>query len=194
MKELEERILQDGRVLPGGILKVDTFLNAQMDPELMMHIGEEFARLFGAEGVTKVLTIEASGIAPAIFTAYALKVPCVFAKKGKSANIQDENVYLAKVRSFTYQRDYDILVPRRLISKEDHVLIIDDFLANGFAARGLLHIVAEAEAAAAGVGVCIAKNFQPGMKLLQDMGCHVEALAAIEKMDEKAITFASKAV
>ncbi len=189
MKELEDRIRRDGRVLAGGILKVDDFLNVRIDPVLMDHIGKEFARLFEKDKVTMVLTIEASGIAPAYSTALALDVPLVFAKKARSANLGQGDVYSARVRSFTYGRDYDILVPSRFITSADRVLIIDDFLANGFAARGLNEIIHEAGAETAGVGVCIAKCFQPGMKLLEEECLHVEALAAIEAMDENGIVF-----
>jgi xanthine phosphoribosyltransferase len=189
MKELEERIRREGEVLPGGILKVDAFLNAQVDPLLMKRIGEEFHRLFASEGVTKVLTIEASGIVPAVFTALSFQVPMVFAKKAKSANINGDVLYTARVRSFTYGRNYDILVPKKFIQKEDHVLIVDDFLANGLAAEGLLHIIDQAGAVPAGIGACIAKTFQPGMKRLEEEGYHVEALAAVKEMDENRITF-----
>lgn len=192
MKELEERIRKDGRVLPGGILKVDAFMNVQIDPVLLDHMGEEFARLFKEAGVTKILTIEASGIAPASSTAMKMGVPFVFAKKAKSSNVSGEDMYTSKVRSFTYGRDYDILVPAAFIQPDDCVLIIDDFLANGFAARGLIQIAEQAGAQVAGIGVCVAKLFQPGYRLLKDQGIRVEALAPIQAMDDNSVIFADE--
>jgi xanthine phosphoribosyltransferase len=188
MKELEDRILKDGRVLPGNILKADSFLNHQIDPDLMQRIGETFADHFRPRNITKVLTIEASGIAPAMMTAYALHVPLVFAKKHGAHNIGSE-FYTASVHSYTYDSDYTIVVSSACLSDADRVLIIDDFLANGQAAHGLLEICRKAGAACGGIGICIEKGFQTGGSELRAMGYDVMSLALIESMAGGKITF-----
>lgn len=188
MKKLEERIVQDGRVISSDILKVDSFLNHQIDPELMKEIGEEFYRLFKDEGITKILTIEASGIAIASFTAMAFHVPFVFAKKAKSLNI-DGDVLTSTVKSFTYGKEYTITVAKKFITPDDRILIVDDFLANGMALNGLTDIIHQAGAVTAGIGICIEKGFQPGGEEIRRMGYHLESLAIIDKMDESGITF-----
>lgn len=188
MKELEDRILKDGRVLPGNILKADSFLNHQIDPDLMQRIGKTFADHFRTQNITKVLTIEASGIAPAMMTAYALHVPLVFAKKHGAHNIGSE-FYTASVHSYTYDSDYTIVVSSAYLSDADRVLIIDDFLANGQAAHGLLEICRKAGAACGGIGICIEKGFQTGGSELRAMGYDVMSLALIESMAGGKITF-----
>ena len=188
MKKLEERIVQDGRVLSKDILKVDSFLNHQIDPVLMKEIGEEFYRLFKDEGITKILTIEASGIAIASFTAMAFHVPFVFAKKAKSLNI-DGDVLTSTVKSFTYGKEYTITVAKKFIRPDDRILIVDDFLANGMALNGLTDIVHQAGAVTAGIGICIEKGFQKGGEEIRRKGYHLESLAIIDKMDETSITF-----
>lgn len=188
MKELEERILKDGRVLPGNILKADSFLNHQIDPDLMQRIGETFADHFRSQGITKVLTIEASGIAPALLTAYALYVPLVFAKKHGAHNIGSD-FYTASVHSYTYDSDYTIIVSSSYLSADDRVLIVDDFLANGQAVHGLLEICRKAAASCGGIGICIEKGFQPGGAELRAMGYDVMSLALVESMEGGKIIF-----
>lgn len=188
MKELEERILKDGDVKPGNILKVDSFLNHMIDVGLLERIGEEFYHLFINDGVNKILTIEASGIAIACMAARYFKVPVVFAKKAKSKNIGDD-VISAKVRSFTYGKEYDVTVSRKYLSAEDRVLIIDDFLAEGQAMNGLIEICEKAGATVAGLGVCIEKGFQPGGEALRQKGYKLESLAIVESMTDDAVTF-----
>jgi xanthine phosphoribosyltransferase len=188
MKELEERILEDGTVLPGSILKVDSFLNHQVDTELMGHIADEFKGMYEQEKITKVLTIEASGIAIAVMTANALKVPALFAKKAKSSNIGSD-VYTASVHSYTYGREYDITVSRKYLNENDRVLIVDDFMANGLAAQGLIDICHQAHAEIAGFGICIEKGFQDGGRKLREQGYRVESLALIDQMTDNSITF-----
>ena len=188
MRELEERIAREGRVLSDDILKVDSFLNHQVDPDLLRDMGEEFRRLFEKEGITKVLTIEASGIAPAVMTALAFHVPCIYAKKHGSHNIGDD-LYTATVHSYTYGKDYEIAVSRPYLNKDDKVLIIDDFLANGKACEGLLDIIAQAGAVCAGIGICVEKGFQEGGAALRAKGLHVESLAIIDSMQDGVLTF-----
>lgn len=188
MKELEERIMKEGRILPGDILKVDSFLNHQVDADFMRQIGEEFHRLFADENVTKILTIEASGIAPALMSALAFHVPCIYAKKNGAHNIGGD-LYTAIVHSYTYGKDYTIAVSRPYLTKEDRVLIIDDFMANGKAAEGLIQIVHQAGASLAGIGICIEKGFQDGGKQLRGQGIHVESLAIIDEMHDGTLTF-----
>ncbi len=188
MELLEQRILQNGQVRPGNILKVDSFLNHQLDIELLDAIGAEFYRLFGDAGVTRILTIEASGIAIACMAARYFKVPVVFAKKAKSKNI-DGAVYISSVHSYTYGRDYDITLAARFLSKDDRVLILDDFLANGKAVNGLLDICAQAGAAVAGIGICIEKGFQPGGDALRAAGYRLESLAIVDSMSDDSLTF-----
>ncbi len=188
MQLLKERILQDGIVLPGNILKVDSFLNHQIDPVLMAAIGEEFAARFSGEPVTRILTLEASGIAPALFTGLALKVPVVFAKKTESAN-QDARTYMAPVHSYTRNRDNVIRVARQYISSSDHVLLIDDFLAHGEALLGMAELVRQAGATLAGAGIVIEKGFQGGGRKIRDTGIRVESLANIKDMSQGFVQF-----
>lgn len=188
MQVLEQRILRDGQVRPGNILKVDSFLNHQLDIGLLDAIGAEFYRLFKDAGVTRILTIEASGIAIACMAARHFDVPVVFAKKAKSKNI-DGAVYISSVHSYTYGRDYDITLAARFLGKGDRVLILDDFLANGKAMEGLLDICAQAGATVAGIGICIEKGFQPGGEALRKAGYHVESLAIVDSMSDDGLTF-----
>lgn len=189
MQLLKERILKEGKVLPGRILKVDSFLNHQMDPMLMAAIGDEFARRFTDERVTRILTLEASGIAPALFAGLVLKVPVVFAKKTESTN-QDALTYMAPVHSYTRGRDFMIRVARQYLSATDRVLLIDDFLAHGEALLGMAELVRQAGATLAGAGIVIEKGFQDGGRRIRAMGIRVESLAIIEDMSEGHIQFA----
>ena len=184
MKILEERIQKDGAVRPGNILKVDMFLNHQIDPALMEEIGREFYRLFQNEGITKVLTVEASGIAMAIETARAFGVPMVFAKKSQSRNI-DGDVYCADVYSFTHGNVNSVRVSKKYLNPGDKVLIIDDFLANGAALNGLIDICSQAGAEVAGCGVAVEKGFQNGGKELREKGYRIESLAIVDGMDDR---------
>ncbi len=189
MKLLEERIRRDGKIREGGrVLKVDSFLNHQMDIGLYNEMGKEFFRLFGADGVTKLLTIEASGIGIACVAGQYFNVPVIFAKKSKTTNI-DGSVYTAQVESFTHGTSYDIMVERAFLQPGDRVLLIDDFLANGAALRGLVAIVKEAGATLVGAGICIEKAFQPGGDTLRKEGVRVESLARIKAMGEAGIEF-----
>ncbi len=190
MNFLEERILKDGVVKPGNVLKVDSFLNHQMDIALMDQIGQEFHRRFSQLPITKVLTIEASGIAVAYPVARAFGVPLVFAKKAKSINL-DGDMYVAEVESFTHKNTNRVIVSKKFLSADDHVLIIDDFLANGCALQGLISIVESAEAKVEGLGIAIEKGFQDGGYRIRNLGYRLESLAIIEKMDDKtgSITF-----
>lgn len=184
MNFLEERIAKDGIVKPGNVLKVDSFLNHQMDISLMDEIGREFHRRFEGSCITKVLTIEASGIAIAYPVAREFGVPMVFAKKSKSINIEGE-MYVAEVESFTHKNKNQVIVSKKFLTAEDHVLIIDDFLANGAALEGLIHLVEQAGARLAGAGVVIEKAFQPGGGRIRAKGIRVEALARIKSMSEE---------
>ena len=188
MKLLEERIRRDGTVKGNEVLKVDRFLNHQMDVELFMEMGKEFKRLFEGEEITKILTIEASGIGIACVAAQCFHVPVVFAKKNKTKNIAGD-VYTAQVESFTHGKTYDIMVSKEFLNREDKVLLIDDFLANGAALEGLLSIVEQAGAAVVGAGICVEKAFQPGGARLRAKGIRVEALARIKSMSEAGIEF-----
>ena len=190
MKLLEDRIRKDGVVKPGNILKVDSFLNHQMDVELFNKMGEEFRRLYADAPITKILTIEASGIGIACITAQHFHVPVVFAKKSQSVNLDGE-MYTAKIESFTHKRTYDVIVAKKFISPDDHILIIDDFLANGCACLGLIDIIRSAGATVEGVGIAVEKGFQKGGELIRKQGIRVESLAIIESMDDKTgeITF-----
>ena len=190
MNFLEHRILQDGVVKPGNVLKVDSFLNHQMDIALLDQIGEEFHRRFQDKPITKVLTIEASGIAIAYPVAQKFGVPLVFAKKSKSINI-DGDMYVAEVESFTHKKVNQVIVSKRFLSPDDHVLIIDDFLANGCALQGLISIVESAEATVEGLGIAIEKGFQDGGYRLRNLGYQLESLAIVESMDAETgnITF-----
>ncbi len=190
MNFLEERIAKDGVVKEGNVLKVDSFLNHQMDINLFEQIGEEFARRFAEQNITKILTIEASGIGIACIVARYFNVPVVFAKKSKSINI-DGQVYVADVVSFTHKTKNQVIVSKQFISPEDNILIIDDFLANGAALQGLISIVNSANASVAGIGIAIEKGFQPGGAIIRNLGYQLESLAIIEAMDAQTgqITF-----
>lgn len=183
MKLLEERIVKDGIVKPGNVLKVDSFLNHQMDISLFNDMGKEFKRLFNDTPINKILTIEASGIGIACVAAqYFDNVPVVFAKKSQTVNIDGE-VYSTKIESFTHKRVYDVILSKKYLSSKDHVLIIDDFLANGCALNGLLDIAKKAGATVEGVGIAVEKGFQRGGELIRQKGIRVESLAIIESMD-----------
>ena len=190
MNFLEERIAKDGVVKAGNVLKVDSFLNHQMDIALLDEIGREFRRRFSGRPVTKVLTIEASGIAIAYPVAREFGVPLVFAKKSKSINIDGE-MYVAEVESFTHGNKNQVVVSKKFLSPDDHVLIIDDFLANGCALRGLIYIVEDAGATVEGLGIAIEKGFQMGGSTMRELGYHLESLAIVDAMDEETgrITF-----
>lgn len=188
MDLLKSKILEEGIVIGTDVLKVDSFLNHQIDPAIMTAIGKEFARRFSDKKITKVLTIESSGIAPAVFTGKELNVPVVYAKKTTSVNL-DKDTYETSVYSFTKKKDYIIRVSKRFLTAADSVLIIDDFLANGQAVIGLNELVEMAGATLVGAGVVIEKGFQDGGALLRDMGIRVESLAIIEKMSEEQILF-----
>lgn len=184
MKLLEDRIRKDGIVKAGNILKVDSFLNHQMDVKLFREMGKEWKRLFKDAGVNKILTIEASGIGIACIVAEEFDVPVVSAKKTQSLNI-DGDVYSSKVTSFTKKKVYDIMVSKKYLSPEDRVLIIDDFLANGCAVDGLSDLIVESGATLVGVGIAIEKGFQTGGKVLRDKGIHLESLAIVESMNDE---------
>lgn len=184
MRLLEDRIRKDGVVKGNNVLKVDKFLNHQMDVELFTEIGKEFQRLFEGEKITKILTIEASGIGIACVAAQCFGVPVLFAKKNKTKNIAGD-VYTSKVESFTHGRVYDIIVSREFLRPEDRVLLIDDFLANGAALMGLITLVREAGATLIGAGICIEKAFQPGGQRIREMGVRVESLARVKSMSEE---------
>ncbi len=183
LKLLEDRIVKDGIVKPGNVLKVDYFLNHQMDISLFNDMGKEFKRLFNDTPINKILTIEASGIGIACVAAqYFDNVPVVFAKKSQTVNIDGE-VYSTKIESFTHKRVYDVILSKKYLSSKDHVLIIDDFLANGCALNGLLDIAQKAGATVEGVGIAVEKGFQCGGELIRQKGIRVESLAIIESMD-----------
>ncbi|MBR5489821.1 MAG: xanthine phosphoribosyltransferase [Oscillospiraceae bacterium] len=182
MNFLEERIVKDGFVRPGNILKVDSFLNHQIDVSLMEEMGREFRRRFEGKGINKVLTIESSGIAIACFAAREFGVPLVFAKKSKSLNI-DADTYTAEVESFTHKNTNTVIVSKKFLSPEDKVLIIDDFLANGCALKGLISIVEAAGASVEGIGIAIEKGHQQGGKMIREMGYDLCSLAIVESMD-----------
>lgn len=190
MNFLEERILKDGIVKPGNVLKVDSFLNHQMDISLMEEIGREFKRRFCHKPVTKVLTIEASGIGIAAFVAREFGVPMVFAKKSKSINIEGE-MYVAEVESFTHKNKNQVIVSHKFLSADDHLLIIDDFLANGCALQGLIAIAESSGATIEGLGIVIEKGFQIGGKVIRNLGYQLESLAIVDAMDAEtgSITF-----
>ena len=192
MKLLEERIRKDGTVKAGNVLKVDSFLNHQMDIDLFNEMGKEWARLFADRKISKILTVEASGIGIACVAAQHFHVPVVFAKKSQSVNIDGE-VYSTKIESFTHKRVYDVIVSKKFLHPEDHILIIDDFLANGCALEGLIDIVNKAGASVEGVGIAVEKGFQKGGDLIRSKGIRVESLAIVESMDDKTgeITFRS---
>ena len=182
MNFLEERILKDGVVKPGNVLKVDSFLNHQMDVQLLDEIGREFKRRFADAKITKVLTIESSGIAIACSVAREFGVPMLFAKKAKSVNLDGE-MYTATVESFTHKKTNQVIVSKKFLQAGDRVLIIDDFLANGCALQGLISIVETADAEVVGCGIVIEKGFQEGGERLRNLGYHLESLAILESMD-----------
>ncbi len=182
MNFLEERIAKDGIVKEGNILKVDSFLNHQMDIDLFNQMGAEFKRRFEGKPINKILTIEASGIGIACIVANHFHVPVVFAKKSQSLNI-DGDVYAAEVESFTHKRKNQVIVSKKFLSSEDHVLIIDDFLANGCALQGLLSIVAQAGGTVEGIGIAVEKGFQQGGRIIRNLGYQLESLAIVESMD-----------
>ncbi|GKT04346.1 xanthine phosphoribosyltransferase [Furfurilactobacillus sp. OKN36] len=188
IKQLEERIQSEGRVLGEDILKVDGFLNHQVDPHLMRDMGQAFAERFATSGITKVLTVESSGIAPALMASLALGVPMVFARKHKSLTLTDD-LYTAKVYSFTKQVENQISISKHFLDKNDRVLIIDDFLANGQAVTGLLEICQRAGASVGGVGVVIEKRFQRGHELIVDQGIPLLALASIAGFEDGHVVF-----
>ncbi len=190
MNFLEERIVKDGIVKPGNVLKVDSFLNHQMDIALMEEIGREFKRRFEGKNINKVMTIETSGIGIAAFVAKEFGVPMVFAKKSKSINIDGE-MYVAEVESFTHKNKNQVIVSKRFLNAEDHVLIIDDFLANGCALQGLIQIANSAGATVEGLGIVIEKGFQNGGQIIRNLGYQLESLAIVDAMDPEtgAITF-----
>ncbi len=188
MQKLKDRILKDGNALSSTILKVDTFLNHGIDPELLSDMGREFADYFNDRGITKILTIEASGIAIAVMTGLHMGVPVVFAKKHEALNL-DFDLYTSSVFSHTKNKEYIIKVATKLISPEDNVLIIDDFLANGLAALGLIDITEQAGATVAGIGIAIEKAFQKGGKLIRDKGYDLYSLAVIASMGEDGVVF-----
>lgn len=182
MNFLEQRIAQDGIVKPGNVLKVDSFLNHQMDIALMEQIGQEFHRRFAQKPITKVMTIEASGIGIACFVAKEFGVPLVFAKKSKSINIDGE-MYVAEVESFTHKNKNQVIVSRKFLNSADHLLIIDDFLANGCALQGLISIAESAGATIEGLGIVIEKGFQIGGRVIRNLGYQLESLAIVDAMD-----------
>lgn len=189
MQLLKERILKDGTIKPGNVLKVDSFLNHQIDIQLLNEIGKEFKRRFADCPITKILTIEASGIGIACIVAqYFDNVPVVFAKKTQSINLDGE-MYCTKIESFTHKKVYDVILAKKFLTAEDHVLVIDDFLANGCAMLGLLDIVKKSGATLEGAGIVIEKGFQQGGKLIRDMGVRLESLAIIDSMTDDSLTF-----
>lgn len=182
MNFLEERILKDGIVKEGNVLKVDSFLNHQMDIDLLNEIGKEFKHRFAQKPINKILTIEASGIGIACIVAQHFNVPVVFAKKAKSINLEGE-MYVAEVESFTHKCKNQIIVSKKFLCEEDHVLIIDDFLANGCALQGLIRILQAAGSKVEGIGIVIEKGFQPGGRMIRNLGYQLESLAIVEEMD-----------
>lgn len=193
MNFLEERIQKDGIVKEGNVLKVDSFLNHQMDIELFDQIGAEFQKRFAGKPINKILTIEASGIGIACMTAKHFHAPVVFAKKSKSINIEGE-MYVAEVESFTHKCKNQVIVSKKFLGPDDHILIIDDFLANGCALQGLISIVTEAGATLEGIGITIEKGFQADGRIIRNLGYHLESLAIVDAMDPQTghITFRSQ--
>ncbi len=187
MKALEQRILKEGKCLPGGTLKVDSFINQQMDPMLMESIAEEFSHIFSDSGINKILTIESGGIAPAIMTGWKMKVPVVFAKKSLPGTM--ENILSTTIFSFTKNREYEVYVSRDYLHEGDRVLFIDDFLANANAAKGIIDLIHQAGAELTGMGFLIEKAFQHGRGPLEKAGIRVESLAVIESLDGCRIRF-----
>jgi len=185
---LEQKILAEGIVLSEAVLKVDSFLNHQIDPVMMQQIGQEFARLFKDAGITKIITIEASGIAPAVMAGLELGVPVIFARKYQSLTLKDD-LYRSKVFSFTKQTESTIAISNKHISASDKVLVIDDFLANGQAALGLADLIHQANAEVVGIGIVIEKSFQPGRELLLERGYRVESLARVKSLANGTVEF-----
>ncbi|OZI11714.1 xanthine phosphoribosyltransferase [Bacillaceae bacterium SAS-127] len=192
MDRLKQKIVEEGKVLSNEVLKVDAFLNHQIDPVLMKEMGQEFARLFAEEGITKILTIESSGIAPSVMAGLEMGVPVIFARKRQSLTLT-EGLLTADVYSFTKQQSNRIAVSSTFLNKEDRVLIIDDFLANGQAALGLLNIAEQAEVHVAGIGIVIEKSFQDGRKLLEEKNVRVESLARVQSLEDGKVTFVEEA-
>lgn len=188
MQQMEEKILKEGQVLPGGILKVGNFLNQQIDTAFLSEIGSEIARLFDGTGANKILTIESSGIAIAAAAGITMGIPLVFAKKHKTSNV-DGDIYSTTVHSFTHGTDYNVVVSSDYLKKDDRVLLVDDFLANGNALRGLVDLCSQAGAEVIGAAVAIEKRFQGGGDALREEGIRVESLACIESMDDESVTF-----
>ena len=184
MKILEDKIRKDGRVRPGNVLKVDSFINHQMDIPLFEELAKEWKQRFDGKFINKILTIEASGIGIAAIAAREFGVPVVFAKKSMSVNLDGEN-YVTSIRSFTHNKTYDVIVSKKYLGTDDHILIIDDFLANGCALMGLLEIAKEAGASVEGIGIAIEKGWQPGGRIIRERGIQLESLAIVESMDEK---------
>ena len=193
MRLLEERIIQDGTVLNENVLKVDSFLNHQIDPLLMNEIGKEFAQQFKNDGITKIVTIESSGIAPAVMTGLMMNIPVLFARKRKSLTLNDD-LLTASVHSFTKNETNDLAISKKFLTETDKVLIIDDFLANGQAALALMDIVKQANAAVAGIGIVIEKSFQPGAEILKEHGIKVVSLARVDSLNDGKVTFIQEKV
>lgn len=188
MQLLEERIAKDGKVYPGNVLKIDSFLNHQIDVNLLNEMGRELYRLFGDCGVNKIMTIEASGIAIASVAALHFNVPVLFAKKSQSSNISSD-VYHAKVKSYTHGKTYDVIASKEFLNPEDRVLLIDDFLAKGEALNGMIEIVKQSGAALVGAGIAVEKHFQGGGDLIRAAGVRVESLAMVESLEDGKVTF-----
>ena len=184
MKLLEERIRKDGIVKPGNVLKVDSFINHQMDVELISEMGKEWKRLFAEKKINKIFTIEASGIGIACIAAVHFNVPVVFAKKAKSINLDGE-MYTAEVESFTHKNKNQVIVSKKFLNENDRVLIIDDFLANGCALQGLIQIVQAAGATVEGIGIAVEKGFQPGGRMIRNLGYQLESLAIVDGMNDE---------
>jgi xanthine phosphoribosyltransferase len=188
MDKLKQMIIERGEIREGHILKVDSFLNHQLDADFLYEMGEELYRLFKDQGITKILTIEVSGIAIAIMAALVFKVPVVFAKKTESLNL-DKDVYVGQVHSYTKNKDYKIMISKKYLNKEDKLLIIDDFLAEGSAMRGLLDVAGQCKAEVKGIGIAIEKGFQKGGEILRSEGYNLKSLAIIDDMKDGKITF-----
>jgi xanthine phosphoribosyltransferase len=193
MRLLEEKIKSDGQVISESVLKVDSFLNHQIDPKLMLEIGKEFAKVFAGEGITKIVTIESSGIAPAVMAGLYMDVPVVFARKRKSLTLVD-NLLTASVYSFTKSETNEISISKKYVNESDRILIIDDFLANGEAALGLVEVTQQSGAQVVGIGIVIEKSFQQGAQKLKDLGLRVESLARIASLSNGEVTFINEKV
>lgn len=188
MDKLKQMILEKGEVRNGNILKVDSFLNHQLEPDFLYQMGQEFYNLFKDKDITKILTIEVSGIAVALMAALIFKVPVVFAKKTESLNL-DKDIYASKVFSYTKNKEYNIMISKRYMDKNDKVLIIDDFLAEGNAIKGLIDVVKQSGAEISGIGIAIEKGFQKGGKILRDEGYNLKSLAIVDELKEGGIIF-----